>query len=179
LIKSDGSGLRALTPPATSMFGVFSPDGKQIWMRTGFREEFLMDLDRTAEPFRDPSGPGLEFTVENWSPDGKSWIGVIHPEGNRTRPDPLALLTVADHKLHQFEARGLFPQWLHDSRRVIFHTPDALVLLDVETGRQKVLLNPGGVAFLGIGVAPDDRRIVFGLRRESADIWVALLNRGL
>ena len=68
--------------------------------------------------------------------------------------------------------------WLGDSRRVVFadSTTDTLWLLDVDSGRIKVL---GTGLKLGMGLvgSPDRRTLYASTRREQADIWMMEMGR--
>ena len=61
--------------------------------------------------------------------------------------------------------------WLADSRRVVYQFDDNIVLMDVESGRRKVI--PTGVHLgYGLALSPDRRTMYVSVRREQADVWL-------
>lgn len=70
---------------------------------------------------------------------------------------------------------GSGPAWLPDSRRLIYLDRRELKVIDVETGRSRVLLtdiDPVGIGS-DIDVSDDGRWIYFVATNSEGDIWLA------
>ncbi len=71
---------------------------------------------------------------------------------------------------------GANPEWLNDSRRLVFSSSGNLFLLDSKTGDVQELLAPPRGAARQPTVSRDNRTLYFPLFTREADIWLLELN---
>jgi TolB protein len=182
-VRPDGSGLRAITErpggnDANLLYPVFSPTGDRlVASRIRADDSILLDPRKpwsSQTPEKLPMAiADLGWMVPNqWSPDAARLLGpILNTSG---APIATGVYDFASRKARLVEKAQVIFQgyaWLSDSRRVIYILGNDLVLVDVDSGRRKVL--PTGVQ-LGFGLAlGHDRRTVYvSIVREQADIWI-------
>ncbi len=181
-IRPDGSGLRQLTHVngvPSVMYPTWSPDGMRLAYYVNQVGSFLMDPNR---PWQEQSptalppmeGPGT-FAVWSWSPDGTRIAGyVVHPDG---RYAGIVVYSIASQEYEVLTDFGNLPVWLSDGRRLLFHTPQEIFLLDTETREHQELLSVEPPQLLTtFGLTRDDRAIYFGVIAREADIWMLALD---
>jgi eukaryotic-like serine/threonine-protein kinase len=188
----DGSGLRQLTRDPerrNARYPIWSPDGSQLLYSLPGVTGRIVAAD--AEPGKPPLRELPPFSPEpngfeplDWSADGRSIAGMlVSPAGERGG--------IAIHDLEQGVYRtlvdfGTWPQWLPDSRRLVFQGPalsghasdrdyprgEGLFLVDRVTRRVHEILELPELTLGYPAVAPDGRWIVFVRTEEKADIWM-------
>jgi hypothetical protein len=81
--------------------------------------------------------------------------------------DPPILRELADF--------GSYPRWLNDSRRLLFHGPGRLHLVDAQTGAVSDVLSVVPNAIYTLSLSRDNRTIYFDVVATEADVWLATL----
>ena len=183
-IRPDGSGLRQLTRTTggSLWFPYWSPDGKRLAIPGGTNSSLYdigSPLGTDPTPLTQFPDESRWFWVTSWSPDGRLLAGRAVRRGF-----PLGNLTLYELEGRRYRDlktdRELTPTtsgpvWLPDSRRMIYMDRREVMLIDVETGRTRVLL--GGIDPAGIGsdldVSDDGRWIYFVATNSEGDIWLA------
>jgi TolB protein len=157
-----------------------SPDGQRIAFdsdRDGVRAVYVADAN--GQHVRRVTGPGFA-AVPSWSPDGETLAFVRAEEG---RPQVWNLWTVAlstgtfkrltNHRFGQPWGGSWFP----DGKRIAYSHEDRLVVLDIETGAERVYPSPRkGRLVRTPAVSPDGRRVIFQVRRDG--VWLLELKDG-
>jgi Tol biopolymer transport system component len=183
-IKADGSGLRQLTAAAVLITDVlWSPDGTRLAFRNPLRAQtpervLVLDVrkpwsEQTPEviPFSLPDG--VAFAPGSWSADGRQLA--IAAFGL----DPSAGTYVYDFETRQVQkvskqaALGSYPRWLSDSRRLLVGDGGRLNLIDPPAATSHEVLSVSPDAMAGYSLSRDNRLIVYGIRSNRADIWLA------
>jgi eukaryotic-like serine/threonine-protein kinase len=176
-IHADGSGLRQLTEMHSRVANAYwSPDGKTIVFWSA-GENYLF---RPALPWKEQSAARLprpqdgRFDDVSWSPDGTQLAGVMLSSGAAR----ITLFPFATREYRVLPVHGRYPRWLSDGRRILFTNGEELLLLDVETGRVKEILERAGSALFdeSLAISRDDRWIYYRVARREADIWMVTLD---
>jgi Tol biopolymer transport system component len=183
VIRPDASGLRSITSrsggqAAGLLYPVFSPTGdRMVASRIRSDNTLLFDPRRpwseeTSEKLPMTVGPEGWLVPNQWSPDGARLFGpVLNATG---APTGVGLYDIAARKARLLSTdAGTFMgfAWLGDSRRVLYRVEDNIVLMDVDSGRRKVI--PTGVHLgFGLVLSPDRRTVYVSVAREQADIWL-------
>jgi Tol biopolymer transport system component len=176
-IRPDGSNLEALTkttgPARTEL--TWSPDGTHIATNDGVHtwiEDLTQPLDgRQAEMLPElPDGGGRALQPRSWSPDGRTLAGGLT---FYVSPTSVTLLYSFDSRSYQAlpEGRG-WPEWMSDSRRLLVGRHDAIVLLDMRSGRATPVLS---AAAQGLSLSRDDRWLSYIETHAESDVWMATL----
>ena len=183
-INADASGLRQLTDADVTMSNaVWSPDGTRMVVRRPARgptSERALVIDvrkpwnaQTPEtvPFSLPGG--VAFAAYSWSADGRKLALTAFG------PDPSAGTYSYDvgtrqvQKVSPLGQSGATARWLSDNRRLLVGHQGGLHLVDPAAGKTHEVLSVAPDAIVGYSLSRDDRLIVYGLRTNKADIWVA------
>ncbi|HVG25519.1 MAG TPA: hypothetical protein VND45_15285, partial [Thermoanaerobaculia bacterium] len=178
-IHADGSGLAAVTNERdlkrvdAKAFSAphASPDGRTLVaaMSGGV---VLIHLAR-------PLGQRVEKLAgtvggAKWSPDGTRLIGT--PAAGRR--DGVAVLTLATGAVVKILDSGWWPQWLPDSRHVVFFDRASAGIIDVTTRQvtKAPLVPPEGAETAGGTIAPrvsrDGTTVYLRQTLEQGDIWM-------
>jgi Tol biopolymer transport system component len=140
---------------------------------------FIFDLDKpwseqTPEALPLLSEAGEHIWVLSWSPDGKWLAGTWH-QADESRGG-LALYSLESREVKKFDF-GRDPEWLSDSRRLLFNRRGTICLLDVETEEYHELISAKIEGFPNPpSVSIDNRTIYFSLQTAEADIWMLSFN---
>ena len=182
-IRPDGGGLRMITgqPGGTDagwLYPVISPKGDRlVASRTRTDHTIVIDPRRswssqTPEKLVMTVGPEGWIVPNQWSPDGARLLGpILNGIGS---PAGVGIYDFATRKARlvskdQVDFFGF--AWLGDSRRALYRLNDDVVLLDVDSGRRKVL-QTGLHLGLGLTISPDRKQVYVTIAREQADIWL-------
>jgi len=174
-----GARLDGLTGPEREAAGALGRrlDGLILWSsnRSGNHELYLLDL-RAGALRQLTHHPNVDY-FGRFSPDGtqiaflrsqREWVSARETTGWDV------FLMDADGTHERRIARGgYYPGWTADGRAVVFHRQGRVFRYDVAAGRETLLFDgPAelpGVAEIGdFELAPDGRRLAFGLRGTFA-----------
>jgi hypothetical protein len=151
-----------------------SPDGTRVAFdsdRDGERAVYV--AERSGEHVTRVSGRGYA-AVPSWSPDGTR-LAFIKAEPGRSRVWNLWLMTVATGELQRrtsFRSGQIWgASWFPDGHRIAYSHEDQLILLDLQSGTDKIHESPiKGRLVRTPAVSPDGRRIVFQVSRDG--VWM-------
>jgi len=157
-----------------------SPDGKLIAFdsdRDGERGVYVADAG--GNDVRRISGEGFA-AIPSWSPDGKS-IAYVRGEPDRPKVWNLWTADVASGRARRLTSHKVGApwggSWFPDGRRIAYSHETRLIVLDLETDRQRVYNSPlKGRLVRTPAVSPDGRRIMFQVYRDGA--WLLELADG-
>ncbi len=157
-----------------------SPDGKLIAFdsdRDGERGVYIADV--SGSNVRRVSGEGFA-AIPSWSPDGRS-IAFVRGEADRPKVWNLWTADVGSGRSRRLTSHKVGApwggSWFPDGRRIAYSHETRLVVLDLETERQKVYDSPvKGRLVRTPAVSPDGKRIMFQVFRDGA--WLLELSDG-
>jgi len=190
-ISRDGGDLRQLTRDPSrrnARHPAWSPDGTRLFFSRTETTGEIIAADQQPEapalvalpPFVDPA---FSFAGVDWSPDGGTIAGTrVSGSGERVG------IAVYDLALARYESLtdfGMFPEWMSDSRRLIFAGPppsdraadrdyprgDSLFVVDRVTRRVSEVLSQPEAALGYPSLSPDGRSLLFVRRLVKADVW--------
>jgi Tol biopolymer transport system component len=175
-IRPDGSGLQQLTemPEVSANYPVWSPDGSRMTYRARhLGNSYILDPNKpweeqTPEALPLLSDAGEYLIVFSWSPDGR-WLAGWTAGGDRAGIAVFSLETREFQKLTDF---GAWPQWLGDSRRLLFQAQGKILILDSGSKEYRELLAIPGTFISAPAVSKDGRTIYFTLAEFESDIWL-------
>ena len=169
-IRPDGSDARLISAASQLLNPVWSPDGKTIACNVGVHYDLcLIDFTRPLPARRlvPLPHPGKPFYPYSWSPDGKRLAGQSEDPG-------IFIYSLASRGYERFtgDPLAVFPNWVHDSRRLLFLREGRVFIGDTMTRSSRELLKPpANSAFLAAFTSPDDA-VLYTLRSiEEGDIW--------
>jgi Tol biopolymer transport system component len=191
-VHRDGSDLRRLTldpERGSARFAIWSPDGERLLYSRRQITGLIVDPDAGPEappldelPPLDPEG-GAFFVAMAWSPDGRRIAGTVRRADGRRAG--IVLFDLETRRYERLLEYGVWPSWLPDSRRLLFHAAprseassgegyppgDHLFLVDRETREVVELLGSPGSSLDEATVAFDGRWIACVRTSVRADIW--------
>lgn len=177
-VRPDGSRLQRLashSKPLTS--SAWASDGSRLASAQGRHGQSVIfevgdDGTATVELELPPPAEDLLFSATSWSRSGRLLAGLLRgPDGGERG---IAVYSLARGEYQQLTDFGLYPQWLRDERRLLFHDSQSVYLLDSSNGRLEELISVAPDSLTGLlGLSKDERRIyVCRLVRET-HIWLA------
>jgi hypothetical protein len=151
-----------------------SPDGTRLAFdsdRDGERAVYI--ADRNGERVTRVSGQGYA-AVPSWSPDG-TLLAFIKAEPDRVRVWNLWSLNVATGELQRHTSfrngQTWGASWFPDGRRLAYSHEDRLIVLDLQSGAEKIHESPvKGRLVRTPAVSPDGRSIIFQVYRDG--VWM-------
>lgn len=179
--QPDGSGLERVSPNSDVGLGpVWSPDGRSIVCSTADPyQTLILQLGKLPEaqaskPLHVLGDRGEYLNVTSWSSDGKWLAGAI--TGNDGVAAGIAIYSLGSGRYESLTDFGKDPEWLSDSRHLLFRDGGTIYFLDIETGEAHEVLSVGPDEFESLSLSPDDRWIYFSRITKEADIWMLTLN---
>jgi hypothetical protein len=182
---TDGSGsvlrITRIVDDGASNFHVRpSPDGRRIAFdsdRDGVRGIYLAESDGRNVRRVSPEGFAA---VPSWSPDGTT-LAFVRAEPERPQVWNLWTLRLETGELRQLTryrvGQPWGASWFPDGKRIAFGHEFRLIVLDVETGAERVFATPRRAHVVRTpAVSPDGERIVFQVRRDGG--WMLELGDG-
>lgn len=152
-----------------------------VWSRDGTRAVASGNVSSKLWMF-DPRLPAGQQTVEEWpplpsrfipissSPDGTRIAGHVAGAGAR-----LVVYTLSSRTCEDATLGGSSPEWLPDSRRLLYSSGRELRLLDPTTKISRPLFSSPGEGFGAPGLSPDAREIYVVISKAQSDIVLAKL----
>lgn len=148
-----------------------SPDGTRIAFdsdREGERAVFVADAD--GQRVRRISGPGFA-AVPSWSPGGHT-LAFVRAEPDRPRVWNLWTVDLETRRMRQLTSHQVGQpgggSWFPDGKRIAYSHEARLVVLNVETGRDRVFPSPvKGRVVRTPAVSPDGQRVIFHVDRDG------------
>lgn len=149
-----------------------SPDGTRIAFdsdREGERGVYIADAN--GQNVKRISGDGFA-AIPSWSPDG-SLIAFVRAEADRPHVWNLWTADVSSgraRRLTSYTAGATWgASWFPDGRRIAYSHETNVIVLDLETGRQRVFDSPiSGRPVRTPAVSPDGKRVMFQVYRDGA-----------
>jgi Tol biopolymer transport system component len=187
LVRTDSAGdnvllriTRVVDDKARNFHARPSPDGTRIAFdsdRDGERGVYVANADGTD--VRRVTGEGFA-AIPSWSPDGKS-LAVVRAEPDGPTVWNLWLVDLATGDMRRLTShRSGQPwggSWFPDGKRLVYSHADRLVVLDVDSGRERRYLSPRkGRRIRTPAVSPDGRRVMFQIQGDGA--WLLDLRDG-
>jgi serine/threonine protein kinase len=179
-INLDGSELKPLTVNSseTAALPLWFPDGKRI-AYLGTDSSFMIDVsqnpvDRHSTPFPAIEGTNRFFEVRSISRNGEYIAGQVKVERDRRRG--LLAYSMKTNSYIPILDRGEGPQWLMDSRRLLYLEDGEFHVVDWQTKRTKALglsLDVSERRFFSYTLAPDNKVLYFIHQERESDIWEA------
>lgn len=181
-IKSDGSGLQQLTfaPDPGVVYPVWSPDGTRLAFSVFSSHSYVMDLNKswdeqTPQPVAPVDDPGGIFVAFSWSPDGKKLVGT-RTDARSRKLTGIYVYWLDTQKYEKIVDFGYGPQWMSDSRRVIFAHENGLYIVDSLSKKPRELFSAVPHEVQRFKLSRDDRIIYYSITTREADIWLATLD---
>jgi Tol biopolymer transport system component len=119
--------------------------------------------------------PKETFAGRSWSTDGKRLVGV--KRGADRAAAGLLIYAFESGKFERLTDFGVWPQFLHDGRRVLFPHQGKIYVADSVSKKVHEVLSvpPHEVYSYRPSLSPDQRLIYFGLTVTEADVWLMSL----
>jgi Tol biopolymer transport system component len=181
-IRADGSGLTRITDEkdvavvgAQNVYSPsVSPDGRTLAVQTE-RSAALVHLDR-PHGRRIEALPSLLSNLK-WSPDGKMIVGTDSTRTPTGIRGGIVVYSIPERRFERVIERGETPQWLGDSRKLVFFERDRIGILDLDTRQitDARLESPPGVPYELTTlprISPDGSTVYFLHTLEQGDIWM-------
>lgn len=146
-----------------------------FWSPTGDRVGYV-DLGRgvSSVSFKNPKAgsqmllAGDLMVRPGWSPDGRRIVGTLPPAAGGSG---IVMYTPDSRALDKVSPFGDAPQWLPDSRHIVFVWRDTLYYEDIETRKTRALLSFQHDQLALGSVTRDGRWLYFSRAITEADLW--------
>lgn len=172
VMRSDGTGTKALTNLYSAKRGAWSPDGRRIAFDGRFYETLsdfdigVMNADGSGLR-RITHGPARDVMAA-WSPDGR-WLAFSRRRTETDEPD-VWLVRPNGRDAHKL-VRGGAPAWSPDGRWIAFDAPGGVWTVHPDgSGRRRIVTGDVG----SLKWSPDGRRVAYtDWQRNTSEIYVA------
>jgi Tol biopolymer transport system component len=184
-IEGDGSNLRRLSdqPQVDLLYPIQSPRGDRLIASVGITSSaWLTELARPWGADNAHAIQGLGTSDEwlipvDWSPDGRRLVGPMRSKSGTITAFGVFEFTSADAgkvTLRSPIGDGFGMAWLDDRRVVLVQGSKRLILVDVTTGAQRLVLNDPSRGLSEIPPVIDrSRRTVYvGVVNAQSDVWM-------
>jgi Tol biopolymer transport system component len=177
-INADGSGLRQRVS-GTVLVPLWSRDGSrllatQLSARRNFvfalRDEVVFEPIETLPPHPDPV---RAFRAWSWSPDDRWVAGDV---GGGLGGSEIWVYSF-DTKGYSRIATGVAPDWLPDSRRLVYASGGRLFVVDTVSRQSREILARPGETLGDPSLTRDGRSLYFTHATTGADIWLMTFKR--
>ncbi len=172
-IRPDGSDPRQLTAVTSPVINrpVWSADGTRILVTRHQGPPAIIDLkpQGTVEPHSLPgldAYPGAIFSP--WPSHGDLLVA----EWNGGSGWELLFYDVSRRVAHLPGVKGRRPEWMPDSRQVVFGRGGKCMLYDPDSRRESELFSVAPNTLYSIHPSRDARRIYFSQTIRDADLWI-------
>src|SRR5207247_554373 len=137
-INPDGSGLQQLTytTERNTQLTIWSPDGTRVLCNLQFGAPIILESgktwqEQTPKTLSLGNDPDQWFMAYSWSLDGQKLAGTLRrPESVSSN---IVSYVLASQQFEQLVNFGERPNWLSDSRRLLFFHQDKIYLLDSQS----------------------------------------------
>jgi Tol biopolymer transport system component len=192
-VSRDGGGLRQLTAdPArrNARYPTWAPDGRRLLFSREGVTGLIVDAAGApgSPPLAElppyaPEGGGY-FEAFSWSPDGR-WIAGTLVSAGAIRGG-IAVYDLQQEAYAPLTDFGTFPEWLPDSRRLVFQGrlasgnlasrdypgDEGVFVVERDTGGVRQVLGTPGESLAYPTVAPDGGWLVYVRSVARADVWL-------
>lgn len=176
VMDADGQNLRQVTafPDGdAAQLPVWTADSRRILFNSKILSLPVFEADAPTEPqplIRKPAGLSW-FIASSWTTDGKRLVG-----HGRRPGDAQSMIFTVDAERGEFGPPihvGNRPEWLADNRRFLFFHNKSIYIHDTALGETKEIAELPGDGLQGFSLTSDQRRLVFAVKRNDSDIWLA------
>lgn len=174
-LRPDGSALTEIPVPTgePASYPVWSPDGTRV---AAALETSVAVYDLSTKPPRqtqrfDELGDIRPFS---WSPDGR-WIAGVNKLGSR---DAIRVFDLQTGQHREVADGASSPEWLPDSRHLVFNRTSHIVLLDTVTGRERAVMQierPFDQWGRTVTLSRDGRTLAYLQFQTEGDVWLMTL----
>jgi Tol biopolymer transport system component len=123
-------------------------------------------------------GNGNRFIAWSWSPDGNWLAGFIMEGGTyaEVQDSAIVVYSMETQKYRKVTDFGTGPNWLSDSRRLLFPHQSAIYVADIETGETRELFSLPRDLLLYPTVSSDGQWLYIMRQETESDICMLTLN---
>jgi Tol biopolymer transport system component len=179
-INPDGSGLQQLTytTERDTQLTIWSPDGTRVLCNLQFGAPIILESgktwqEQTAKTLSLGNDPDQWFMAYSWSLDGQKLAGTLRrPESVSSN---IVSYVLASQQFEQLVNFGERPNWLSDSRRLLFFYQDKIYLLDSQSKKLHEVMSVAPNRIQALGISKDNRLIYYSLTTNEADVWLMTL----
>ncbi len=178
----DGAGLRQLTWTTGPQVQrpIWSADGKRILCNRQSGDPFIIEVDQpwqaqTPQPVTAKNELNQWPFAQSWTRDGQRLAVRLRNHGQGSEQSAIVVYDFATQLYDRLTAFGVWPSWLNDERRILFHQRDQAYVVDSQTKRLHSILSVAPNQLQSIVPSPDNRVLYFELAITEADIWLMKL----
>ncbi len=178
-VRADGSDQRQLTRTEEWAYAAWSSDASRLAIarvagnraNSGWDRFALIDAAQPTDPppLVKVDVPGLEFTPNDWSRDGRRLVG----QTGSARPG-IVVYDLPAGRFRKVADIGEWPVWLPDGQRVLFVSRGReFHVLDTRTGEDRLVFQVSRDTLGPPRLTLDGRAAFFSRRVTEADVWLA------